>query len=168
MYVGDDGFCFLPLGGTTSVSSANDAEVSGRMISSWRFPDFHVVSKVPVVDTEVNPPQQNSRRIRLRAVSTREVTIHLIVPNIHQCLPRESAIDIKKPPSSQRGLSFKTYQPCLGYALNDQFRWIRTLWCEAVSSLEILQCFFHLRFIVVVDHHQWLTLLHLRANLLDF
>ena len=75
---------------------------------------------------------------------------------------------IKKPPSSQRGLSFKTYQPCLGYALNDQFRWIRTLWCEAVSSLEILQCFFHLRFIVVVDHHQWLTLLHLRANLLDF
>jgi len=131
MYVGDDGFCFLPLGGTTSpnrIATAFDSEQS----LPW------------------------------------EVTIHLIVPNIHQCLPRESAIDIKKPPSSQRGLSFKTYQPCLGYALNDQFRWIRTLWCEAVSSLEILQCFFHLRFIVVVNHHQWLTLLHLRANLLDF
>jgi hypothetical protein len=33
--------------------------------------DFHVVSKVPVVDTEVDPPQPNSRPIRLRIVSLR-------------------------------------------------------------------------------------------------
>ncbi len=31
--------------------------------------DFHVVSTVPVVDTEVDPPQQNSHPIRLRIVS---------------------------------------------------------------------------------------------------
>ena len=69
IYVGSVGFCFILMGGTTSVSSANDAEVSGRIISSWRLLDVHVVSKVPVVDTEVDPPQQNSCPIRLRIVS---------------------------------------------------------------------------------------------------
>jgi hypothetical protein len=42
------------------VSSATDKEKSDRIISSWRLLDFHVVSKVPVVDTEVDPPQQFS------------------------------------------------------------------------------------------------------------
>jgi len=44
---------------------------SDRIISSWRLLDFHVVSKVSVVDTEVDPPEQNSRPIRLRIVSPR-------------------------------------------------------------------------------------------------
>jgi hypothetical protein len=57
----------LLLGGTTSVSSATDAGASDGIISSWRLLDFHVVSKVLVVD----PPQQNSRPIRLRIVSPR-------------------------------------------------------------------------------------------------
>ena len=30
------------------------------IISSWRLLEYHVVFKVPVVDTEVDPPQQNS------------------------------------------------------------------------------------------------------------
>ena len=59
----------LLLGGTTSVSSATDAGASDGIISSWRLLDVHVVSKVHVVDTEVDPPQQNSRPIRLRIVS---------------------------------------------------------------------------------------------------
>ena len=53
--------CLLLLGGTTSVSSATDKEKSDRIISSSSVLDFHVVSKVSVVDTEVDPPQQNSR-----------------------------------------------------------------------------------------------------------
>ena len=81
IYVGSVGFAccswegrppFRPvllLGGTTSVSSATDAGASDGIISSWRLLDVHVVSKVPVVDTEVDPPQQNSRPIRLRIVS---------------------------------------------------------------------------------------------------
>ena len=75
IYVGSVGFAccswegrppcrpVLLLGGTTSVSSATDAGASDGIISSWRLLDFHVVSKVPVVDTEVDPPQQNSRPI---------------------------------------------------------------------------------------------------------
>ena len=35
------------------------------IIRFWSIQDWHVVSKVPVVDTEVDPPQQNSRAIRL-------------------------------------------------------------------------------------------------------
>jgi len=46
----------LLLGGTTSVSSATDKEKSDRIISSSSVLDFHVVSKVSVVDTEVDPP----------------------------------------------------------------------------------------------------------------
>ena len=42
------------------MSSATDKEKSDRIISSWGISDVHVVSKVPVVDTEVDPPQQNS------------------------------------------------------------------------------------------------------------
>ncbi len=53
------------------MSSATDKEESDRIISSWGISDVHVVSKVPVVDTEVDPPQQNSRPIRLRIVSPR-------------------------------------------------------------------------------------------------
>ena len=56
------------MGGTTSVSSATDKEKSDGIISFWRLLDLHVVSKVPVVDTEVDPPQPNSRPIRLRIV----------------------------------------------------------------------------------------------------
>ena len=47
--------CLLLLGGTTSVSSATDKEKSDGIISSWGISDVHVVSKVPVVDTEVDP-----------------------------------------------------------------------------------------------------------------
>jgi hypothetical protein len=36
------------------MSSAKDAKKSDRIISSWRLLDVHVVSKVPVVDTEVD------------------------------------------------------------------------------------------------------------------
>ena len=50
--------CFLLLGGTTSVPSETDALESDRIINSWRLLDFHAASKVPVVDTEVDPPQQ--------------------------------------------------------------------------------------------------------------
>ena len=46
----------LLLGGTTSVSSATDKEKSDRIISSSSVLDFHVISKVPTVDTEVDPP----------------------------------------------------------------------------------------------------------------
>ena len=42
------------------MSSATDKEKSDGIISFWRLLDLHVVSKVPVVDTEVDPPQQNS------------------------------------------------------------------------------------------------------------
>jgi hypothetical protein len=53
--------CLLLLGGTTSVSSAKDAKKSDNIISFWNIPDdCHVISKVPAVDTEVDPPQQFS------------------------------------------------------------------------------------------------------------
>ena len=42
------------------MSSATDAEASDRIISSWSILDFHVVSTVPAVDTEVDPPKQFS------------------------------------------------------------------------------------------------------------
>ena len=45
---------FLLFGGTTSVSSGTDAWEPDGIISSWRILDFHVVSKMPVVDTEVD------------------------------------------------------------------------------------------------------------------
>ena len=63
---------FLLLGGTTSVSAAKDAKKSDNIIRFWNIPDdCHVISKVPAVDTEVVPAQQNSRLIRLRIVSPR-------------------------------------------------------------------------------------------------
>jgi hypothetical protein len=41
------------------VSSAKDAKKSDNIISFWNIPDdCHVISKVPAVDTEVDPPQQ--------------------------------------------------------------------------------------------------------------
>ena len=36
------------------MSSATDKEESDRIISSWGISDVNVVSKVPVVDTEVD------------------------------------------------------------------------------------------------------------------
>jgi len=43
------------------VSSAKDAKKSDNIISFWNIPDdCHVISKVPAVDTEVDPPQQIS------------------------------------------------------------------------------------------------------------
>ena len=40
------------------MSSGTDMGASAIIVSSWRLPDFHVVSKVPVVDTEADPPRQ--------------------------------------------------------------------------------------------------------------
>ena len=37
-------------------------------------PYCHVISKLPAVDTEVDPPQPNSRSIALRVVFLHEVT----------------------------------------------------------------------------------------------
>ena len=51
--------------------SDTDAGASERIISSWSTLDVHVVSTVPVVDRKVDPPQQNSRPIRLRIISAR-------------------------------------------------------------------------------------------------
>ena len=80
--------CFLHVGGTTSVSSGiargrDDLRVvrhcswePDRIISSWRILDVYVVSKVPVVDTEVDPPEQNNRPIRLRIVSPQLMTMN--------------------------------------------------------------------------------------------
>ena len=39
------------------------------IIRFWNLLDCYVISKLPVVDTEVDPPQQNSRSIKLRIVS---------------------------------------------------------------------------------------------------
>ena len=57
--------------------SETDALESDRIINSWRLLDFHAASKMPVVDTEVDPPQQNSRSIKRRIVSPREMTMNL-------------------------------------------------------------------------------------------
>jgi hypothetical protein len=65
MYAGGRWICFWLLGGTTSVSSGTDAGEADMTISPSRILDFHVISKVLAVDTEVDPPQQNSRHIRL-------------------------------------------------------------------------------------------------------
>ena len=43
------------------MSSAKDAKKSDRIIRFWSIPnDCHVISSVPAVDTEVDPPQQFS------------------------------------------------------------------------------------------------------------
>jgi len=42
------------------VSSATDAGASDGIIRSWNLLDFHTISKLPVVDAEVDPPQQIS------------------------------------------------------------------------------------------------------------
>jgi hypothetical protein len=56
------------LGGTTSVSSGTDAGEADITNSRQRILDFHVISKLLAVDTEVDPPQQNRRHIRHRVV----------------------------------------------------------------------------------------------------
>ena len=63
--------CFWLLGGTTSVSSGTDAGEADMTNSRQRILDFYVISKLLAVDTEVDPPQQNSRHIRLRVVFPR-------------------------------------------------------------------------------------------------
>ena len=68
------------------MSSATDKEKTDRIISSWRLLDFHVVSKVPVVDTEVDPPQQNRRPIWLRIVSPRSMTMNLFFGPSSLCM----------------------------------------------------------------------------------
>ena len=45
-----------------------------RVVRSLSIPYCHVISKVPVVDTEVVPPQPNSRPIWLRMVFPRWIT----------------------------------------------------------------------------------------------
>ena len=55
----------------------------------------------------------------------------------------------------------------LGDALDHEGRGRRPLRREAVSFLKVVQRRLELRLIVVVDHHQRLALLHLRAHLLD-
>jgi hypothetical protein len=58
------------------VSSATDTEKSDRIISSWRLLDFHVVYKVPVVDTEVDPPQPNPLKgMRTQGVDVRSAAV---------------------------------------------------------------------------------------------
>ena len=42
------------------MSSATDAGASDGIIRSWNLLDFHTISKLPVVDAEVDPPQQIS------------------------------------------------------------------------------------------------------------
>ena len=56
------------LGGTTSVSSGTDAGEADLTNSRQRILDFHVISKLLAVDTEVDPPQQNRRHNRHRVV----------------------------------------------------------------------------------------------------
>ena len=55
----------------TSVSSGTDAGDADMTTSLSRIFDFYVISKLHAVDTEVDPPQQNSRHIRLRVVLPR-------------------------------------------------------------------------------------------------
>jgi hypothetical protein len=51
--------CFWLLGGTTSASSGIDAGEADTTNSASRILDFHIISKLLAVDTEVDPPQQN-------------------------------------------------------------------------------------------------------------
>ena len=55
----------------TSVSSGTAAGVAGMTNSRQRILGFYVISKLPAVDTEVDPPQQNRRHIRHRVVFPR-------------------------------------------------------------------------------------------------
>ena len=59
------------LGGMTSVSSGTDAGEADLTNNRQRILDFHVISKLLAVDTEVDPPQQNRRHIRHRVVFSR-------------------------------------------------------------------------------------------------
>ena len=49
------------LGGMTSVSSGTDAGDADMTTSLSRIFDFYVIYKLLAVDTEVDPPQRNSR-----------------------------------------------------------------------------------------------------------
>ena len=88
--------CFFLLGGTTSVSSASDAGASDGIIRSWNLLDFHTISKLPVVDTEVDPPQQispvNATTMNLVFISglTRIFTkLRLHLPYLHPTPPEQ-------------------------------------------------------------------------------
>jgi hypothetical protein len=60
------------------VSSGTDAGDADMTTSLSRIFDFYVISKLHAVDTEVDPPQQNSRHIRLRVVLPRQMTMNLL------------------------------------------------------------------------------------------
>jgi len=55
----------------TSVSSGTDAGDADMTTSLSIIFDFYVIYKLHAVDTEVDPPQRNSRHIRLRVVLPR-------------------------------------------------------------------------------------------------
>jgi hypothetical protein len=54
--------------GSWEGSSGTDAGEADLTNSRQRILDFHVISKLLAVDTEVDPPQQNRRHIRHRVV----------------------------------------------------------------------------------------------------
>ena len=56
------------------MSSGIETGAADMTISPQRIFNFHVISKVPAVDTEVDPPEQNSRHSRLRVVFFLEST----------------------------------------------------------------------------------------------
>ena len=58
------------------MSSGTDADEADMTNSPSRILDFHIISKLLAVDTEVDPPQQNSRHIRLRVVFPGEIAIN--------------------------------------------------------------------------------------------
>ena len=56
------------------MSSGINTGEADMTISPHRILDFYVISKVLAVDTEVDPPEQNSRHSRLRVVFFLEST----------------------------------------------------------------------------------------------
>ena len=61
----------LALGRVTCVSSGTGAGDADMTTSLSIIFDFYVIYKLHAVDTEVDPPQRNSRHIRLRVVLPR-------------------------------------------------------------------------------------------------
>src|SRR6478736_654981 len=79
---------------------------------------------------------------------------------------RASPPDKKK--AGPRGPALKYLAiAALSHALDDERRRDRALRRETVGVLEVIQGLLELRLVVVVDHHQRLALLDLRADLLD-
>ena len=59
------------------MSSGIETSAADMTISPHGISEFYVISKLLAVDTEVDPPEQNSRRIRLRAVFSLKSTKNL-------------------------------------------------------------------------------------------